>query len=1092
MKKKHFFLSMFLLFAFSNNIFSQNLNTFETFGKNRIQTKKFQWRYISTTNFDVYYYAHGSKVAQNSIRFLENEFVKITETVGYTPDNKFKVFIYNSISDLRQSNVGIEQESIHSSGQTDFFKPQIEIPFAGSEEEFKKELRFGIASMLLRKMMFGNNFKNILQNSYTGKFNDWFLIGAAKYIAEGWSLEMDDYMRDMCRNNKIKRPYLLKGKDALLAGQSVWNYIAEKYGNANISSILNLARLVGNERSSIGGTLGISFNTFMREWEDYYLAENVDVLTAGKMPENMTLLTGKNRNNKVYHNIKVSPNGDKIAYSENSRGKYTVYIQDLKTQRRKSIVTFGKKALIQRFDETLPLIAWRDNDNLGIMHNQKNELRLSIYNTKGRRTSQKLFNNFNQAHSIDFSDDGSAIAISADKKGSDAKSGQNDLFIYNLNSGNLAQITDDWFDDVEPAFLPNSNSKLVFSSNRPEDTLVVASPTAFGNLTQDFKNFDIFLYENKKNSVKRLTNNPQPEREPVFFDNQTLVYLTEENGISQLKKYNIKTNETSLLTNYAQNIRSYDLNPNENGLAFLMLDKGRIQPYYAKNLDFNTKANSLPFTLRVQTLQARRGSYTSVEPKEIPKIGFTDTTQKSTKKLLPDEVDTDNYVFDEELLKKVKENKENKEKENKETKENKSLLDIAKNTKKNETQVRGAFDYRPIFRNESLVTTIKVDPLRNWGVLVELNSADLLENHRIKGGIFALVDLRSRDYYLEYQYLAKRFDIGLRYERRGIYINQSTAPPFVIQRYTANKWNAFINYALNENTRISVQPFYMNTLFTSLDNPSIYDHRIHYGGVRGELIFDNTIVTGQNMIAGTRLKLYGEYNHTISTNDAFKRQTGIQETNVLNFSKIGADLRHYQVLHKDLILAIRVAYGRFGGRNPKSFMLGGMDNWVFNTRENPENSPLQVANNVDNSDLLFNEFVTNMRGYNYNRVFGENFLLTNIELRIPLFKYLFGNRLTSNFLRTFQATAFYDMGSAWTGLSPFNRDNSLNTRIVGNNNAPFRATVNDFKSPWLVGYGLGVRTLVFGYYLKGDFAWAVEDYVVKSSPNFYLTFGYDF
>ncbi|NJO01534.1 MAG: hypothetical protein HC880_07460 [Bacteroidia bacterium] len=170
-------------------------NTLEKFGKNRIQYKRFYWRYLSTNNFDIYYYDNGSRLANFATRFLELEFDKITDVLGYTPYMKSKIFIYNSISDLQQSNVGIDDDNVITGGQTEFYKSLVEIPFTGSEVEFKEELRRGIAIMLIKEMMFGGSLKDMLQSSYLGKFSEWFLLGAAAYVAEGWSEEMDDYMR---------------------------------------------------------------------------------------------------------------------------------------------------------------------------------------------------------------------------------------------------------------------------------------------------------------------------------------------------------------------------------------------------------------------------------------------------------------------------------------------------------------------------------------------------------------------------------------------------------------------------------------------------------------------------------------------------------------------------------------------------------------------------------------------------------------------------------------------------------------------------------------------------------------------------------
>jgi hypothetical protein len=108
---------------------------------------------------------------------------------------------------------------------------------------------------------------------------------------------------------------------------------------------------------------------------------------------------------------------------------------------------------------------------------------------------------------------------------------------------------------------------------------------------------------------------------------------------------------------------------------------------------------------------------------------------------------------------------------------------------------------------------------------------------------------------------------------------------------------------------------------------------------------------------------------------------------------------------------------------------------------------------------------------------------------MPLVKYFYRGPITSNFLRNFQLVGFTDVGTAWTGKWPFNRQNSLNTEIIRLDF--FSATVNNFRNPFLLGYGLGARTMLFGFYVKFDYAWGFDNGEVNK-PIPYLTLGYDF
>jgi hypothetical protein len=116
---------------------------------------------------------------------------------------------------------------------------------------------------------------------------EWFISGISQYIAEGWSTELDSYMSDAIINKFIKRPNQTAGREAGLIGQSVWNYIAERYGRENISNILNLTRIIRNEQTSISSTLGMPFSRFLKEWREFYTS-NAEVQSPIIRFHNMT------------------------------------------------------------------------------------------------------------------------------------------------------------------------------------------------------------------------------------------------------------------------------------------------------------------------------------------------------------------------------------------------------------------------------------------------------------------------------------------------------------------------------------------------------------------------------------------------------------------------------------------------------------------------------------------------------------------------------------------------------------------------------------------------------------------------------------
>jgi hypothetical protein len=142
-------------------------------------------------------------------------------------------------------------------------------------------------------------------------------------------------------------------------------------------------------------------------------------------------------------------------------------------------------------------------------------------------------------------------------------------------------------------------------------------------------------------------------------------------------------------------------------------------------------------------------------------------------------------------------------------------------------------------------------------------------------------------------------------------------------------------------------------------------------------------------------------------------------------------------------------------------------------------------------NYAFQTPVNNLRGYNLNDRNGNTYLLTNIEWRIPIMNTFFNKPTQSTILQYLQLVAFLDVGNAWEGFFP----SEQNAKRVGRYSwpqPPMPPVVNvTIQNNWVnspaIGYGIGVRTKVFGYFLKVDVARNIERNMV-----WYLSIGTDF
>lgn len=1106
MKTTNFFFTFFLFLAAISGAFAQQSR--ETFGKNRFQYKPFEWQYISGENFDVYYYDNRKAVASDALTYLESEFDRITDLIGFPPYFKTKVFLYNSLTDLRQSNVGLNHSAVSVGGETEFIKPYIEVAYTGTSQTFKEELLFETSELLINEMMYGGNLKDIFQNALLLNLPEWFVQGAIHYVAKGWNTEMDDFVRDLVQTKRAKKFTKFSGHEAALAGQSFWNFVAEKYGKSSVHNILNYTRVTRNEEKSLLITLGVSYKRLLNEWELYYaqMAQQVNNAYVPAQKENQ--LTKQPHRTVYYTSVKISPDGRNVAYAENDRGRFSITVKSLENGKEKTILRGGTRVIGQRVDYGVPLIGWSDANTLGVIGVKQGEYWFWLYDLTTQSKLPRQLDKFSNIRSISFSANGRLAVFSADFEG------RNDLYLLSTRRDRTRRLTNDLFDDLDPSFIPGTN-RIVFSSNRTSDSLRSAKKIALADLSNQYNLF-VYDLDSTKNNLVRVTNTLSKDFAPKALNDNIFYYLSDQRGIVNMFKFDRSTGIYSQVSNFSSSINNYDLDVENKTVAFVTSKNLEQNIYVDRSFDASRQVFT-PSTRRKELQQARiiRERKVNTENKNMSvkellnarlKAAASDTITvdidmqdslsaksdsltiqlDSIPTIEKDSVvvaketplNTDNYSFEDEVVN--------------EPKSTESFLSRYVRAR-DKPRVTGPFPYDPKFSASNLVTSAVIDPLRGFGMLIETQMNDMLENYRVYGGIMQAFDFKSGDVYGEFQYLPHYVDFSVRFDRKVIYwetpTNQDNTPLPNNYNYSLNKLELGASLPLNDRTRVTFKPFGVLTRSVNLGPsglpqgvppPSAAPLSIFYAGVKSELIYDNSIVTGSNLIEGSRGKV------TFVHHENFGNSS-------LNFSQISADLRHYQKLYKEIVLAVRGFGGSFFGNSPKQYLLGGMDNWAFNKSRTQGSSatgqPNPLGAQVENQELLFVEYATSLRGFDYATLFGNNVLMANAELRVPLIRALSNSPISSNFFRNLQFTAFYDIGTSWSGASPFSSGNSVSYEVV--KQPPFEIEIKNYLNPWLYSYGLGMRSVILGYYMKFDLAWPVENFR-RQDPRLFVTLGYDF
>ncbi len=1034
------------------------------FGKNRLQWGDFHWSYYMNDNFDVYFYQGGGDLARYAQAYAKDQIPRLESRFNSRLGKKIQFIVFNSKGDFKQSNIDLEEEGNgNTGGITKIIGTKVVLYFDGDYTHYEAQIREGIARLLFSQIMNGISIGSQLRSSYRYDIPQWFRDGLVAYIADNWDSHKEAQLQRGITSGDYKKINHLREEDALIAGYSFWDFIAEKYGSKSFSDIMTLAESTQSIKKSLLYVTGKEYKALVGEWFEFHKAR-YDNLMPSRPNDVMRL---KYRKYRTFTQPTISPNGKFVAYVSNDEGKIRLWLEDLQSGKRRQLFSAGYRS-DENIDTSFPLLAWHPNGEI-LSFILEEEGKIQLYNldiNSGKKAQTYLFD-FQKVSSFSYAHKSRKIVLSA------TRMGKPDIYVYNLFSNTLEQITNDWHTDLNPVFTFDDR-QIVFSSNRDNDTLKSDDKIGFQN-----KQFDLYAYNyiNKGALLQNLTRQHHSNSilpEPLKDGN--LLYLNDTSGYYNLYQIRFDSaishidtivhyryfGKKEQLTDYSSNIIDYAYLPRDHKAALLMADK-RGEKFYLSPIlrTHDTKIGQMSPYAQKRLINELMQQRKDTMAESISKHRFSTSYRYARRKRqISGPLGSDSTQM-------VQSNEPAPKPRQKDTvqRPNNYYVELFADQLMSQIDFTGMnYSYQPFSGGG---TPIYLNS--GFNVFLGTKMNDLMEDYKIVLGVKLNTSLANNEYMLNFSDFSKRLDKSITLHR------------YVTDDYTSYYYRTFTNeafytlsYPFSETLSLRGTAIYrmdhkVNLAIDdySLANKDIYEN---WGGMRAELVYDNSKKIGTNLLVGARGKVFAEYYQRIARN-----------TN--NMAVLGFDYRHYTRISRNIIWANRIAGSSSFGQQKLIYYMGGVDNWILASFD-------QGAHVDYTQNYAYQTLATNMRGFSQNIRNGNNFAVLNSELRFPVFSYFMNRPINMKFIRDFQIVAFGDLGTAWTGWSPYDPSNSLyNTHITDGN---LDITVTEMKEPLVGGVGVGLHTSIFGYFVRGDVAWGIHDGQFDKKPRYYLSFNLDF
>lgn len=1013
---------------------------FFAFGKNRVQYEMFEWRYIQSDHFDVYYYdAKNYYLAEFSAFSLEAAYKQLQNDFQHQIADRIQVIIYASHGDFSQTNVVPLPDDMQGiGGVTDKFKNRITVPFQGNYSDFRRVLHHELVHAVFNDLFYGGSLQSIISNNIQLVFPLWFEEGLAEFTALGWDTNTDMFIRDAVMNTYLPPIPYLQGYFAYRGGQAFWYYITEEYGREKIAEILTRIRQTRSVEIGLRQSVGMDMEQLSDRWHEWLRKRYWPEITNRENLKDIAQHVTKREISGSYNTSpSITAQGDRIALITNKRGYFdVVVISALDGTVLKTLIKGEDNVDFEELNILRPNLSWSpDGSQLALSTRSDGQHDIAIVDYRTGRSRKLRFSDLNSIGSVAWSPDGEKIAFQA----SDGPFV--DIYVYDLKLGSLMNLTSDVFSDSDPYWSRDSKT-VYFASDRGEKTALNTFKDDFNQLLQpDLNQTDLYAVRLGSARAERLTISPNwSEIRPIETQGGKLFFISDQNGIQNIFVMDLDTRDVSPVTDLISGVMQMSITRDGSKIAINSINGGYLDIFLLQNPLNRVKSAPL-----VPNQWAKQRVAIS-DQQRVPALGFaqavvhgavaepvmeTDNSPQ-TSSTPSDVVDFRNYQFgdvsDPETGEPLVED----------------VFAVQNNRLEDGRFVpkRYRLNFTPDFTyaGGSLST--------GYGVfaLSQVVFSDLLGDHQLSFASNLVFDLRNSDYALSYGYFKNRTNYSLNYFH--------TARSFQtfggdLVRYRFFGGGPSFSYPLNKFERIDYGASFITI---SQDISSLNPFRERVADKR-YFLYPSLTYSRDFTMPGFITPMSGS---RIAVSLTGSPPLG---KDVLTFASLMTDARYYIPLGRRGLytIALRGSGAVSMGRDRQNFYIGGMESWINYEWKNE--IPIDRL-----EDIFFTLPALPMRGHVYSSTIGDRFMLLNAEFRFPLIAALLPGPIPLFPLYNITGAAFVDVGQAWQG-----------------------ATAQET----LAGAGFGLRTIAFGIPLRFDFGWEYDKDGFGKRRD-YLSIGIDF
>jgi Tol biopolymer transport system component len=545
------------------------------FGQNKVQYRRYQWRSITSDHFEVYFYTGLDSLARRTLDLAEKTNAMLVVRMGHALRRRVPIILYGSHNDFAQTNVTPELIDAGTGGFTEVLRNRVVLPFTGSYEDLRHVVVHELTHAYMFDMLYGGSAASLIARQGFFSVPLWFAEGLAEYYSLGMESNAEMFLRDGAVAGYLPPLQYAGGYLVYKQGQSALAFLVERHGEDRLRDLFQRIRVTRNFDRAFQRSMGLSVERFDEQWRTWLRKTYWPTVATQENPEEFARRLTDHRRDESRLNTSpaVSPQGDRIAYFSDRRQYTDVYLMsalDGKVMRR--VIRGERNVKFESIPSFRSALTWSpDGSIIGLTAKSAGRDVLYLVSARNGKVVRRLELDVDALYYPAWSPVSDSLAVVG------VKDGRSDLWLVDTGTGSVTRLTDDTWDEKEPAWTPDGRT-LTFSSDRLAP--VVLHPR---RLERGFGTYGLFDLDLASGRVIRMLDTHGDDHSPAWSpDGRKLVFITDRSGTPNICLYDLADSSITQLTDVLGGVNSLSWSRENDRLVFSAFNRGGFDVFAVK------------------------------------------------------------------------------------------------------------------------------------------------------------------------------------------------------------------------------------------------------------------------------------------------------------------------------------------------------------------------------------------------------------------------------------------------------------------------------------------------------------------------------